>query len=109
MIYAKPGESAQQFGGTCHDGWVQMQGERPEGNYVASEDGQWIIKQQTKNELLAVELEKYNIDLQTLRNQITTIDLNGGSDMELKKDRVRASMATRKAAYIASINSIKNG
>lgn len=29
-IYAKPSDNAQQFGGTCPDGWVQMQSERPE-------------------------------------------------------------------------------
>lgn len=59
MIYAKPGESAQQFGGTCPDGWVQMQGERPEGDYVASETGEWILKTASREDIEQLRLRAY--------------------------------------------------
>lgn len=41
-VYAMPGKSEQQFGGDCPFGWVQMAGERPAADFVASENGEWI-------------------------------------------------------------------
>lgn len=40
-VYAKPGESLQQIGGTAPTGWVQMQGQRPSPYHVAQPDGTW--------------------------------------------------------------------
>ncbi|HWL28598.1 MAG TPA: hypothetical protein VNQ97_06785 [Burkholderiaceae bacterium] len=41
-VYAQPGQSFQQVGGTCPDGWITMQGERPGPEYTASESGAWL-------------------------------------------------------------------
>ena len=41
-IYAKIGDSLQQIGGYCPDGFIVMQAERPGTEYVAKEDGTWI-------------------------------------------------------------------
>ena len=41
-VYAQPGQSMQQVGGDCPDGWVVMTGQRPEGDYVANEAGEWV-------------------------------------------------------------------
>ncbi|MDD4599610.1 hypothetical protein SDC9_04128 [bioreactor metagenome] len=41
MIYAKVGESFQQVGGSCPDGFIEMQSERPGVDYVAKDDGTW--------------------------------------------------------------------
>lgn len=43
QVYAEAGSSFQQFGGSCPDGWIVMQGERPSPDHVASADGQWVI------------------------------------------------------------------
>lgn len=40
-VYAFPGSSEQQIGGTCPAGWVQMQGPRPSPHHVAEADGTW--------------------------------------------------------------------
>ncbi len=40
-IYAKVGESAQQFNGIKPEGWIEMQSERPEGTWIAQADGTW--------------------------------------------------------------------
>lgn len=37
-----PGESLQQVGGGCPEGWVVMQEQRPEVGLVAQADGTWI-------------------------------------------------------------------
>lgn len=45
-IYAKPGESLQQFGGTCPSGWIEMNSERPndpDTHYVARLGGTWGV------------------------------------------------------------------
>lgn len=41
QVFAKPGESLQQVGGECPDGWVVMNGQRPDIKSVATEDGIW--------------------------------------------------------------------
>ena len=41
-VYAKVGDSFQQIGGECPDGFIIMQSERPDAEYVAKEDGTWI-------------------------------------------------------------------
>lgn len=41
QVFAKPGESLQQVGGDCPEGWVVMQEQRPEVGLVALADGSW--------------------------------------------------------------------
>lgn len=42
-IYAEVGSSFAQSGGTCPDGWIVMQGERPTPEHVAQGDGSWSL------------------------------------------------------------------
>jgi len=42
-VFAEANSSLQQVGGTCPDGWVVMQGERPSLEHVAQADGSWAI------------------------------------------------------------------
>lgn len=42
-VYAEIGQSLQQIDGDCPEGWVIMTSQRPELNYVASEDGSWVV------------------------------------------------------------------
>lgn len=41
QVFAMPGESLQQVGGDCPDGWVVMQEQRPDVGFVAQADGSW--------------------------------------------------------------------
>lgn len=41
-VYAQPGGSMQQVGGSMPDGWVVMTGQRPQDDYVANETGEWV-------------------------------------------------------------------
>lgn len=41
-VFAKVGESLQQIGGLCPSDWIEMAGERPAADFVASENGEWI-------------------------------------------------------------------
>ena len=41
-VFARPGESLQIVGGdTCPEGFIEMQGQRPDNNSIALADGQW--------------------------------------------------------------------
>lgn len=42
-VYAEVGASLQQIGGTCPEGWIVMQGERPSPEHVAQEGGSWVV------------------------------------------------------------------
>lgn len=42
-IFAEAGGSAQQVGGTCPDGWVEMNEQRPSPQHIAQEDGAWAL------------------------------------------------------------------
>lgn len=41
-VYAEVGQSLQQIGGTCPEGWVLMSGQRPESLMVATATGTWV-------------------------------------------------------------------
>lgn len=41
QVFATPGESLQQVGGDCPEGWVVMQEQRPQIGFVALADGSW--------------------------------------------------------------------
>jgi hypothetical protein len=43
QVFAEVGSSFQQVGGTCPDGWVVMQSERPTPEHVAQADGSWTL------------------------------------------------------------------
>jgi hypothetical protein len=41
-VYARLGSAFQQVGGDCPPGWIVMTSQRPDGEFVASEDGEWV-------------------------------------------------------------------
>lgn len=41
-VFAEIGQSLQQIGGTCPDGWIEMSEQRPNAHFVATESGEWI-------------------------------------------------------------------
>lgn len=41
-VFAMVGDSFQQVGGTCPDGWVEMVGQRPGNHHTAQADGTWL-------------------------------------------------------------------
>lgn len=49
-IYAKIGESFQQIGGDCPDGFIEMKTKRPDGFYIATESGDWMEDLQAEHD-----------------------------------------------------------
>lgn len=41
QVFAMPGESLQQIGGDCPEGWVVMNDQRPDVGSIARADGTW--------------------------------------------------------------------
>lgn len=41
QVFGEIGNSLQQLGGACPDGWIVMKGRRPENQHVAQADGSW--------------------------------------------------------------------
>jgi hypothetical protein len=54
-VYAEIGSNFQQVGGDCPNGWIQMNGQRPDDKdtllYTASEKGEWVISDRTLLEI----------------------------------------------------------
>lgn len=42
-VFGKVGAVDQQIGGTCPDGWVQMNGPRPSNLHIATSAGDWVL------------------------------------------------------------------
>lgn len=54
IVYAKVGDSFQQVFGECPSGFIQMNGLRPDGDYIASETGEWVpVPPPTSEQLIA--------------------------------------------------------
>ncbi|MGL4868781.1 MAG: hypothetical protein ACRC48_00960 [Aeromonas veronii] len=63
MIFAKPGDDLQQFGGATPDGWIEMKSERPDGGgWVAGNNGEWIKNQPTADDIRALRESAYRIE-----------------------------------------------
>ena len=58
-VYAEIGSNFQQVGGDCPNGWIQMNGQRPDDEktllYTASEKGEWVISDRT---LLEIQMKR---------------------------------------------------
>lgn len=44
-VFAMQGESFQQVGGNCPEGWIVMQGQRPSIGHIAQADGTWVAEE----------------------------------------------------------------
>ncbi|MFZ7321228.1 hypothetical protein [Comamonas jiangduensis] len=40
-VFAEVGQSLQQIGGDCPDGWIEMSEQRPDASSIAQADGTW--------------------------------------------------------------------
>lgn len=41
QVFAEVGQSLQQIGGDCPDGWIEMSEQRPDASSIAQADGTW--------------------------------------------------------------------
>ena len=41
-VIAEVGQSLQQIGGDCPDGWIEMSEQRPDASSIAQADGTWV-------------------------------------------------------------------
>lgn len=72
LVYAKAGDSFQQIGGECPDGFIQMNGLRPDGDYIASESGEWIPKPPpSQEELIAIAQDEKDKKLSGAHEKIS--------------------------------------
>lgn len=108
MIYAKPGDSAQQFGGTCPDGWVQMQSERPDGDYVASETGEWVAKELTYAEARKALNEQFYSDRDSLGTALANVQLLDGAEQEARIQDLQLDYADLVTQYNADVTALQS-
>ena len=55
QVFAEVGQSLQQVGGECPEGWVVMQGQRPESGHIAQADGTWAASPPAYREMSSLE------------------------------------------------------
>ncbi|WP_189654376.1 hypothetical protein [Pseudomonas fluorescens] len=77
--YADVGANMQQIGGDCPDGWIHMEGPRPEdedaANYTAQANGTWAVTAQTLREkLIPVENAWREQQMPLTLQTVTAID-----------------------------------
>lgn len=112
MIYAKPGDSFQQFGGQCPEGWIQMVGPRPDGDgWIAGEDGEWFIPappQPSLAEELKQAQDDLNIALNDLNQKWLSATISGGVTEAKKKAAIESQMAKRREEHAAKVQEIKD-
>ena len=68
-VYGNPGTSEQQIDGECPEGWVVMQSLRPTEDgqeYVAQQDGTWIIHTPTPEEIAEEEKAQAQAEAATI-------------------------------------------
>lgn len=109
MIFAKHGESQQQFGGKCPDGWIEMECERPSDAYVATSEGKWIIQVETKSEKLKKATIEYNAAVESLKSQTVAAIMVDGTNKDAKLLKIREELARIKTEYLTKVAAIKAG
>ncbi|RQM78848.1 hypothetical protein EHZ47_01785 [Aeromonas jandaei] len=63
MVFAKPGDSAQQFGGELPDGWVEMSKQRPDGDgWIADKTGNWVKHKPNADDVRSLREAAYRIE-----------------------------------------------
>lgn len=66
-VYAQVGSSLQQIGGDCPDGFIEMQSQRPYGDYVAAEAGTWTILTPTLEQVYRLREAAYLAESDSLK------------------------------------------
>lgn len=107
-VYAKAGESLQQIGGELPGGWVTMISQRPEGDYIASDDGEWVIRQSTYAEELAELNRKYSSRRLGLCQAWLVAGVAGGADEATIKTEVSVEIDSLDAKYVVDVNNLKH-
>lgn len=106
-VYAKAGEALQQIGGDMPEGWVAMDSQRPEGDYVASETGEWVARKQPYAQALAALNATYSADrLQLCQAWLVAAVADGVAETERKAD-VEAELKELDAQHAADIEELK--
>lgn len=62
-------------------GEVLMKSERPEGDYVANENGEWVKPEPTTEEKLEALDQQYNAEVARLGNEFSSAQLRGDSEV----------------------------
>lgn len=110
MIFAKPGNSQQQFGGSCPLGWIEMTTQRPDGDgWVAGSTGIWVQYTPSQSEMLVNLATEYNNDINELCSGIVSALLKDGAAMDSKCNTIREASNQRKIKYLNDKANILNG
>ena len=108
-VFAKVGDSMQQIGGSCPDGFISMKTERPESDYIAAADGIWeklTIQEPTPAEKIAALDAVYQPQFTALAQGagLATLDGNEATLANIKEDYV-----VLKTEYKEKLEVINNG
>ena len=107
MVFAKPGESQQQIGGECPDGWVVMLHQRPnEGVYIASNDGSWSVFSPTLEDEIEKAQREFDLKINTMNQAWLAATVMGGQNEIAKKESIANGIAYLKKEHSVKISEI---
>ena len=108
MIFAKPGDSQQQFGGSCPLDWIEMTTQRPDGDgWVANENGTWHIPEKTMDVEIKDAQDVFNASINSLNQAWLAAAVRGGSNEASKKLSIANEIAYVKKEHTVKISEIK--
>jgi alpha-L-fucosidase len=101
QIYGKSGNSFQQVGGDCPDGFIEMSESRPSPNHIARADGTWTLPDVGANRLAEIDARIAQIDTETIRPMRAVLaktdtldDLQKLQDLEVEVQDLREERAS---------------
>lgn len=106
-VFAEIGASLQQIGGSCPEGWIVMQGERPTPEHVAQADGVWVLPVKGYAEELAELNSAFQKDIDAFNRAWTTAVLSDGPSEEAKLTNIRSQYTARKSQYTVDYSALR--
>lgn len=95
QVFAEGGQSLQQVGGDCPDGWIEMSEQRPDASSIAQADGTWAAHAAPTVEQ---ERERARAALNPLRD--TFLNRLAGIAVFTQDEAVKVECATLRAALL---------
>lgn len=81
QVFAQVGQSSQQVGGKCPEGFIAMAGQRPDNDSIAQADGTWILLPRDYRHFTGLA----KLDLFTEAEQEAVIAMGLSGDVQVKR------------------------
>ena len=107
-VYSLAGLSIQQIGSERPDGWVEMEGERPSNDYVATSEGKWVVRELTYAEALKELNTQFYSNRAALSDDLNNVQLLDGEHQDSRTAALQQDYVDLLAQYDADVAALKS-